>query len=350
MRGCRRKSRTSWSLKTFGEYERDEHKKAAASKRCWSFSSLEEMVKCIPEETRRRCFLQFLNGLFQMNPKERWTAKQALQHPFVDSTAQYDDHFQPLPDDVGPAVAWAQPVESISASPMAMSPSMYGSCQPGHFAASSTTGTPASSPHGSASTASGYHSRPAGSHSAAANSAHGSSPWHLASDGGLSTASDCMQSSQPSGSESCSRSLSDGSHRGRFVSYSDSDSTSAMGSHGSGMEEHAQRSHRNKDKLWKNLQSVTRGDLSSRLPLSLESALSPKGAPPSGGVGNFREAVGMGESGPVVPVVFGSHPSARSPGGSDDYGATDMARGAWSGRGKGNYLKPRGRRRKGHGA
>jgi len=123
MRSCRRKSRTSWRLKTCGEYERDEHKKAANSKRVRFFFSLEEMVvKGISEETRRRCFLQFLNGLFQMSPKERWTAKQALQHPFVDSTVQYDEHFQPLPDDVGPAVAWAQPVESISASPLAMSP------------------------------------------------------------------------------------------------------------------------------------------------------------------------------------------------------------------------------------
>ena len=34
-------------------------------------------------EASRDCFLQFLVGLFHMDPAERWTAHQALLHAFV---------------------------------------------------------------------------------------------------------------------------------------------------------------------------------------------------------------------------------------------------------------------------
>lgn len=34
-----------------------------------------------PEE--RRCFIDLLKGLLKMNPADRWTASQAISHPFV---------------------------------------------------------------------------------------------------------------------------------------------------------------------------------------------------------------------------------------------------------------------------
>ncbi|CAL1142520.1 unnamed protein product [Cladocopium goreaui] len=74
--------KSCWRLKTGEEYEHDFNKKAVRSKRSWNFTSVEDIVKDVPE-ANRNCFLQFLTGLFQMDPNMRWTAKQALQHPFV---------------------------------------------------------------------------------------------------------------------------------------------------------------------------------------------------------------------------------------------------------------------------
>eukprot|EP00605_Chrysophyceae_sp_TOSAG23-4_P002888 GSChrysophyteH1.ASY1.ANO1.3183.1 assembled CDS len=39
------------------------------------------------EMVRRACFLDFLGGLFQVDPFQRWTAKQASTHPFVTAVA-----------------------------------------------------------------------------------------------------------------------------------------------------------------------------------------------------------------------------------------------------------------------
>ena len=35
------------------------------------------------EQQKRECFLHFLHGLLTVNPWERWTAKQAFEHPFI---------------------------------------------------------------------------------------------------------------------------------------------------------------------------------------------------------------------------------------------------------------------------
>ena len=71
-----------WRLKTGEEYEHDCNKKANCTKRSWDFTSVEDIVKGVPE-ANRSCFLQFLTGLFQMDPNLRWTATQALHHSFV---------------------------------------------------------------------------------------------------------------------------------------------------------------------------------------------------------------------------------------------------------------------------
>jgi hypothetical protein len=217
-------------------------------------------------------------------------------------------------------------------------------------ALSGTTVTPVSSPHGSAASTANTRRTPqmgnAGAplHSRAMGSrdgSRGSSPWHLPSPmSEMSTASDRMNSSQPSGSDSCgellpqtwggsqcnyqyddqtgsedpSQSDTPGVHWPRSAQLSDSDCMtpqshdaaghSARGS--SGAEE--ERSSAAKDPQharWENIKSeITRGEFSrDRLPRRLENTLSPGN---TGAMGNFREAVGMNESGPVIPFGHGA--------------------------------------------
>lgn len=49
------------------------------------------------EMQSRRSFLDFLKGLFRINPFERWTARQAATHPFIAGTP-YTGPFSPLVD------------------------------------------------------------------------------------------------------------------------------------------------------------------------------------------------------------------------------------------------------------
>eukprot|EP00930_Biecheleria_cincta_P063974 TRINITY_DN4951_c0_g1_i1.p1 TRINITY_DN4951_c0_g1~~TRINITY_DN4951_c0_g1_i1.p1 ORF type:complete len:782 (+),score=121.73 TRINITY_DN4951_c0_g1_i1:136-2481(+) len=359
----RRKTRSAWRMKTSEEYARDEHTTPPTSQRRWNFTSLEQMAAKIPEEELKLSFVQFLHGLLKMSPKERWTATQALQHAFLNSEARYDPDFEPTPEEMcwppGVLAAWAGGggCDTLGTPPAA--------CQPLSLAPSfaSSTGTPASSPHGSvASTMVSGLNAGAGSHRCATQSSGGPSPWHLQSPGGdLSTASDYVGSSQPSGSESCEvrssrlSSQSESSHRGRWSHLSDSDSASALGAQSSGLEDYAHRHSRGKDGKIMNMRGATRGELSSMpLHFGLDSALSPKS-----GMGNFREAVGMGESGPVVPIGPGGARPSAVPGGSEEtlsmlgpesFAFGPAARGApLTGRAKGpgQSYRPRGRRRRG---
>jgi len=102
----------SWRLKNVQEYQKDELKKVPPSKKYFNFIDLPSMVDCIPirqnleadllkyEQDRRRSFLQFLEGILNLNPEERWTPKQALGHPLIASEkSPYDPNFAPPRDE-----------------------------------------------------------------------------------------------------------------------------------------------------------------------------------------------------------------------------------------------------------
>lgn len=108
-RSRRRQVRTYWRLKTQEEYERDEDKKEPIPKKFFDFKSLEQMIEHLPykdnmsrralaeDQERRLCFHQFLRGVLQISPDERWTPKQAAESPFV-SGGPYEPNWQ-VPDD-----------------------------------------------------------------------------------------------------------------------------------------------------------------------------------------------------------------------------------------------------------
>lgn len=99
----------SWRLKQREEYERDEHKKEPIPKKYFDFKSLEQMVENLPyksnasrrtkqeEFERRLCFLQFLKGVLEINPDQRWTPKQGAFQPFITGEA-YRKDYRPVDD------------------------------------------------------------------------------------------------------------------------------------------------------------------------------------------------------------------------------------------------------------
>ena len=108
---------TRWTLKSREQYSQDIGKPEPPSKKYFNSTDLTEIIMSHPlksaavhkstsahlggelsgsgaelmmaeeekqkELTNRRCFLDFLRGLLCLNPIERWSPAQALQHPFI---------------------------------------------------------------------------------------------------------------------------------------------------------------------------------------------------------------------------------------------------------------------------
>lgn len=107
--------RKQWQLKTLEEYERDHpNAKEQPSKRFFAANTLPEIIKTYPNQRKglkqtdldrgermlevcepfqltsgraeshnRVSFIDFVSGLLNMNPMERWTPQQAKMHPFI---------------------------------------------------------------------------------------------------------------------------------------------------------------------------------------------------------------------------------------------------------------------------
>lgn len=86
-----------WQLKTMEEYQREHpNAKEQPSKKFFNATTLPEIIKQYPnqrknlsptdlerESQNRLSFIDFVSGLLNMNPLERWTPQQAKLHPFV---------------------------------------------------------------------------------------------------------------------------------------------------------------------------------------------------------------------------------------------------------------------------
>ena len=100
-----------YRLKTAEEYASETNTEIPVLRKYLRYSKLEDVIMKCPlpnksrltaeqkkeEMVRRLCFLNFLQGLFRMNPFERWTAKQAAQHPFI-TNAVFTGEFLPPSD------------------------------------------------------------------------------------------------------------------------------------------------------------------------------------------------------------------------------------------------------------
>jgi hypothetical protein len=275
--------------------------------------------------------------VLQLNPEERWTPKQALQHSLVTGT-NYDAGFQPPRDDPVPAIMRVPPSPlspgigvrggnasggSAAASSSAGSTPTRGSGPPGHRAKGSAGAIHAGRHRFPTSAFPGQSLLIPPCAGSGQDGSRGSSPWHLPSPmSQMSTASDRLQSSQPSGSDSCGwggsvcnfdgcasedHSLSDtsGSHWPRSAQPSDSDCVTPQtgrtsqgarsSSGGAGGEERSDAAKDPQAALWKNIKTeITR----HQAPRRLDTALSPGRVGTTGG--SFREAMGIAEPGPVI--------------------------------------------------
>ncbi|KAJ2995354.1 dual specificity protein kinase yak1 [Globomyces sp. JEL0801] len=90
-------NKVSYSLKSMEQYMKDQATtNEKPSKRYFKGNTLSEIINAYPimrkgltakeiemEMQSRRTFIDFLSGLLRMNPMERWTPHQAMQHPFI---------------------------------------------------------------------------------------------------------------------------------------------------------------------------------------------------------------------------------------------------------------------------
>ncbi|OMP81810.1 Dual specificity protein kinase YAK1 [Diplodia seriata] len=88
--------RKTWRLKSMEQYSREHGSKEQPSKKYFSATTLPEIIKNYPmprknmkpaeierEMANRHAFIDFAQGLLNLNPLERWTPNQAKMHPFI---------------------------------------------------------------------------------------------------------------------------------------------------------------------------------------------------------------------------------------------------------------------------
>ncbi|KAJ5142942.1 uncharacterized protein N7515_001729 [Penicillium bovifimosum] len=88
--------RKTYRLKSLEQYSREHNTKEQPSKKYFSASTLEEIIRSYPmprknmkqaeidrELNNRIAFIDFVRGLLSINPLERWSPQQAKLHPFI---------------------------------------------------------------------------------------------------------------------------------------------------------------------------------------------------------------------------------------------------------------------------
>jgi dual specificity protein kinase YAK1 len=95
--GAGPQTQPSYRLKTPEEFAFENKTTVPTFKKYLKYDHLDDIILRCPsakkskltilqkneEMTKRKYFLDFLKGLFNLNPFERWTARQALNHPFI---------------------------------------------------------------------------------------------------------------------------------------------------------------------------------------------------------------------------------------------------------------------------
>lgn len=132
--------RTTYQLKPMEQYAREHRVQEQASKQYFPGTTLTEIIRLTPlprrsgraadtekEMANRAAFTDFVAGLLNLNPMERWTPQQAKQHPFI-TGEPFTQPWQPprthaAPVPTSPAHAAAAAVAAAEAT--AASKAMY---------------------------------------------------------------------------------------------------------------------------------------------------------------------------------------------------------------------------------
>lgn len=88
--------RRQYKVKSFEQYSREHNPDEVPSKRYFQATTLPEIIKTYPmsrksgkpadaqkEMANRTAFIDFVSGLLNMDPSQRWTPQQAILHPFI---------------------------------------------------------------------------------------------------------------------------------------------------------------------------------------------------------------------------------------------------------------------------
>ncbi|KAJ5273497.1 hypothetical protein N7478_008622 [Penicillium angulare] len=126
--------RKTYRLKSLEQYSREHNTKEQPSKKYFSASTLEEIIRSYPmprknmkqaeverELNNRVAFIDFVRGLLSINPLERWSPQQAKLHPFI-TQQKFTGPFMPpmnlkyssLNKTVAPGVQQQQQAEAAS--------------------------------------------------------------------------------------------------------------------------------------------------------------------------------------------------------------------------------------------
>ncbi|KAJ5225429.1 hypothetical protein N7468_006654 [Penicillium chermesinum] len=126
--------RKTYRLKSLEQYSREHNTKEQPSKKYFSASTLEEIIRSYPmprknmkqaeierELNNRVAFIDFVRGLLSINPLERWSPQQAKLHPFI-TQQKFTGPFMPpmnlkyssLNKTVAPGVQQQQQAEQAS--------------------------------------------------------------------------------------------------------------------------------------------------------------------------------------------------------------------------------------------
>lgn len=101
-----------YRIKTAEEYAQETRTEVPVLRKYLRYNNFDDVIMKCPlplkskltaeqkslELTRRRCFLDFLKGLLHLDPFQRWTAKQAAEHPFIQSNNPFFGSFVPPED------------------------------------------------------------------------------------------------------------------------------------------------------------------------------------------------------------------------------------------------------------
>ncbi|KAK9253962.1 kinase-like domain-containing protein [Lipomyces tetrasporus] len=132
----------SYRLKSMEKYSREHKTNEQPSKRYFAASNLADIVRTYPmpkrnmkpveierEMQNRESFVDFVQGLLNLNPLERWTPQQAKMHPFIanskyathaagqtpnSATSQHSLHQEPIREDSSSALTQRQTSQSYA--------------------------------------------------------------------------------------------------------------------------------------------------------------------------------------------------------------------------------------------
>ena len=94
---------TLWQFKTPEEYAKDLQRELDEYKTYFRYARLHDIIMYYPmsqvdankERVDRLSFIDMLNGLLNIDHTERWTAEQAMQHPFITGETMPTNGFKP---------------------------------------------------------------------------------------------------------------------------------------------------------------------------------------------------------------------------------------------------------------